>query len=96
VLDTLVEIGQISSEAAADAKARLGELQHALAAARSEEQGLTVQAAQLAKDRDVSCRVPSIHAGQTTHKQQKHNLQVRRDYAPRSPNRAVLDNNAGQ
>jgi hypothetical protein len=54
VLDTLVEIGQISSEAAANAKARLSELQHAVEAAVSEERTLTTQAAQLAKHRDVS------------------------------------------
>jgi hypothetical protein len=54
VLDTLVEVGQISTEAAAAAKARVSELHHALVSAMSEEQALTVQAAQLAKDREVS------------------------------------------
>jgi hypothetical protein len=53
-LDTLVEIGQISSEAAADAKASVSELHHALVSATTEERELTVQSAQLAKERDVS------------------------------------------
>lgn len=48
-----MEIGQISSEAAAAAKARVSELHHALVSAVSEEQALTMQAAQLAKDREV-------------------------------------------
>lgn len=54
VLDTLVEIGQISSEAAADAKARVSELHHALVAAMAEGDALAEQAGQLAKDKDVS------------------------------------------
>jgi hypothetical protein len=69
-LDTLVEIGQISSEAAADAKARVSELHHALVSATTEERELTVQSAQLAKERDVSHT--TALACQVSHSQ--HNL----------------------